>query len=257
MARNRTLVSLLTDYRLEIRASGNPAHNSSARDAQVKALQDTQEWLWRKHDWPFLRVRRLVRLQAGQRYYDPRGAVNEAREDAADLGWERLERVEIRYNDDWCELETGISEGHYSTRDSDLDEREWPAQRWQHAEEEQIELWPIPAVTGPALVPETVPASLEGTMRLNGIRDLHLLVADDDRADLDHNLIIWFAAAEELASQGSKRAQLVLDKAMSLERNLTGNLTKRKSFSFGGSAPKGRELRGPPRVHYRVNEPGV
>ena len=70
MARNKSLLSLLRDLRIEIRASGNPAHNSGARDAQVAALQHAQEEEWEATDWPFLRVERFIDLQAGQYVYD-------------------------------------------------------------------------------------------------------------------------------------------------------------------------------------------
>lgn len=250
MARNKTLLSILNSYRLELEQSSNPAHNAGARDAQVNALQRTQERLYQAHDWPHLRVFRFIDLQAGQRYYDPRGAELADGTPAADLGVERLEAIEVRWGDEWISLCPGITAAQYSVWDSDLDARSEPVERWQIFEDEMIEIWPIP-------VANADPVTLNGRLRLTGIRDLRPFVADDDRADLDDDLIIKFTAARALARRGGKDAQIVLDEAKTIEIALTGNFSKRKSFSLGGAEPVRRQPRGPWRVHYRDNEPGA
>jgi hypothetical protein len=251
MARNKTLISLLQDYRIEVGASSNPAHNSNARDAQVLALQKAQERLWRKHDWPFLRVRRYIDLQAGQRYYDSRGAELEDGTPAADLGIERLERIEVRWGEEWCPLPHGIGVEHYATWDSDTNARSWPVERWQVYEDEQFEIWPIPASNADT-------TTLDGRLRLTGIRDLRTLVADDDRADLDDDLIVKWGTLKALSRSGSKDAQVVLDEAKQIEAGLTQGFSKAKSFSLAGRpADDSKHLHGPWRVHYRTNEPGA
>ncbi|HRP25395.1 hypothetical protein [Thauera sp.] len=251
MARNRTLLSLLQDYRIETGASSNPAHNANARESQVQAIQKAQERLWRKHEWPFLRVRRFIDLQAGQRYYDTRGAKREDGTAAADLGIERLESIEVRWGEQWIPLCYGIGAAQYAEWDSDMGARSWPAERWQVYEDEQFEVWPIPSDNAD-------PTTLEGRLRLTGIRDLRPLVSDDDRADLDDDLIVKWGALKALARAGSKDAQVVLDEAKQIEAGLTAGFTKSKTFSLAGrdSTPE-RRRRGPFRVHYRDNEPGV
>ena len=250
MARNRTLISLLTDYRIEVGASANPSHNSNARDAQVHAIQQAQKRLWRKHDWPFLRVERYIDLQAGQRYYDSRGAELADGTPAADLGLERLERIEVRWAQEWVTLGNGIGAAQYSTWDSDSGERGWPVERWRVYEDEQIEIWPVPDTNAN-------PKTLEGRLRLTGIRDLRTLVADSDRADLDDDLIVKWAAMQSLSRKGSKDAQVVLDEAKVIETGLVQGFTKSKVFSLAGRVPDtGRKLRGPARVHYRDRETG-
>ena len=251
MARNRTLLSLLQDYRIEVGASANPAHNSNVREAQVQALQKVQDRLWRQHDWPFLRVRRFIDLQAGQRYYDSRGAKHEDGTAASDLGIERLQTIEVRWGDEWVPLEPSIGRPQYAMWDSDTGERSWPVERWQIFEDEQFEVWPIPASNA-------TPATLDGRLRLTGIRDLRPLVADDDRADLDDDLIVKWGALKSLSRSGSKDAQVVLDEAKQIEASLTAGFTKTKVFSLAGrDTSTGRHPRGPARVHYRTNEPGV
>jgi hypothetical protein len=248
MARNKTLISLLQDYRIEVGASSNPAHNANARDAQVLALQKTQERLWRKHDWPHLRVRRFLDLQAGQRYYDSRGAKLADGTPSADLGIERLETIEVRWGDEWTPVLPGIGAAQYSTYDSDLDERSWPVERWQVYEDEQIEIWPIPASNADT-------TTLDGRLRLVGIRDLRAFVADDDRADLDDDLIVKWGAIKALSRSGGKDAQVVLEEAKRIEADLTAGFTKSKVFSLSGRPLRSTRCpKGPARVHYRVNE---
>ena len=121
MARNQTLLKLLQDYRAEVRASGNVAHNSNVRDTQVQLLQRHQETLYDEVDWSHLRVERFQNLQAGQRFYDT----------PDDLSIERLEKIEVRYGDQWEPLFNGVHPEHYSQWDSYRDERSWPVERWQ------------------------------------------------------------------------------------------------------------------------------
>lgn len=240
MARNKTLLSILQDYRSEIRASGNPAHNSGVRDTQVRRIQRVQEWLWEDYDWAHLRVERRLHIQAGQRLYDP----------PADIALDRVESVEVRYGQQWVPLPYGIGPDEHSVYDPYLDERSWPVERWELYEDEQIELWPVPADDADA-------ATLEGVLRFTGIRSLRPLVKDTDRADLDDRLIVLFAAAEELAAQGSKDADLKLQLAQKRLATLKGNNSKVQKFTlFGGGNSRGRVLRGPPRVHYRDRETG-
>ena len=234
MARYKTLGSLLQDYRAEIGASGNAAHNASAREAQVRALQKAQELLWRKHAWPHLRVERRVSLQAGQRYYSA----------PEDLPVERIETIEVRYGQDWIPLCNGIGRANYSVFDSDLDQRSWPAERWVIYEGEMFEVWPVPT--------DDATPDLEGMLKITGIRALRPFVADDDVADLDDDLIVKFAATRALARQGAKDAGLVRDEFQRIETDLTGNFTKQKDFGLFQKADIAvRRPRGPWRVHYR------
>lgn len=234
MARNQTLLKLLQDLRSETRVSGNPAHNSNVRESQVRMLQRVQEWLWEDYSWPFLHVERFLPVQAGQRFYSP----------PDDLTIDRIQKIEVRYGEQWCELTPLIPSEAYSHWDSERDERSWPVSRWRIYENEQIELWPIPDSNADE-------QSLEGVLKITGIRTLRPLVADTDRADLDDRLIVLFAAAEILAATGAKDAQIKADAAQKRLDHLVGNLSKVKTFKMGGSPSYEAKLRGPPRVHYR------
>ncbi len=236
MARGKTLLKLLQDFRAEIRASGNAAHNASAREGQVVLLNRVQEDIYDRHDWPTLRIERTIDLQAGQRYYDT----------PADINMDRLENIEVRYGAQWVPVQYGIDASHYSTWDSYLDERSWPVERWRIYENEQIEVWPVPAANA-------VPATLEGRMKVFGIRSLPPLVADSDVALMDDRLIVLYAAAESLAASGSKDAPEKFRRAQERERMLTSNMSKIKTFSLSGSSDdSGWKPKGPPRVYYRT-----
>jgi hypothetical protein len=234
--RYKTLGSLVDDLRAECRRSLNPAHNNQVRDTQVKTIQHVQEWLWEDFTWPHLRVTRDIPLQAGQRYYDL----------PEDLDIDRVEMIEVRYNGRWMRLDTKIEACHYEQFDSDLGVRAWPIERWQIYEGEQVEVWPIPDTDADS-------DTLEGTLRVTGIKKLTTLVADDDRADLDSRLIILYAAADILTGQGSKDGSLKLSQANKLYARLRSGLTPRGKFKMfsGDNTPKFK-LRGPPPVYYRT-----
>lgn len=238
MARGQTLISLLNDLRAVARMSLNPAHSAQVRDHQVQALQRAQNWLWTDFDWPHLRVQRDVPCQAGQRFYGP----------PEDLTIDRIVKVQVRYGWKWVDLEPFIdTEANYAQWDSDLGVRSWPIRRWRIYEGEQLEMWPIPDHDA------DVNGSLDGMLRIHGIRNLRPLVADTDTCDLDARLIVMFAAAEMLAASGAKDAELKLRDANAHYAKLRGDLMPRRRFRMFGRDDSARTLlRGPPPVYYRV-----
>lgn len=237
MARGTTLVKLLDLYRAECRISLNAALNTQDRDRQVAHIQRTQEWLWDDFDWPLLRVARTFDLQAGQRYYSF----------PEDVHIDRINKMEVFFDASYCELKAGIDAQHYTAYNSDLGERQWPPQRWQISEGEQIEIWPIP--DGNA-----VPSTLEGTVKVTGIKNLSPLVKNDDRADLDDRLIVLFCAAEYLAGTGAKDASLKLDQANKRYAKLKGAQMPRRRFGmFGVRSRDDCRRRGPFGVYNERN----
>lgn len=225
--RGTTLVKLLDDLRVEARLSLNPAHNAQNRSSQVRAIQREQERLWEDFDWPHLRIYPQQPVQAGQRYY----------ETPENMIIDRIERVEIFLDGHWCKLEPGIDACEYSAWNSDLDARSWPPRKWKFNENEDIELWPIPNINAD-------PVTMNGMLRITGIRNLKPLVADDDRADLDDVMLVGFCAAKMLAASGAKDARLTLDAANARYDRLRGRLTPRTAIKmFGiGELPRRREI---------------
>jgi len=220
MARRTTLVKLLDDLRAECRLSLNPAHNPQNRDTQIKALQRKQEFFWNDFAWPHLRVERFIELAAGQRFYDM----------PEDLDIDRITKAELRVDTSYVPLPYGIDAEHYTAYDSELDVRSWPIQRVKISEDEQLEVWPIPDQNFD-------PTTLDGKIKLTGIKRLSPLIADSDRADLDDRLLVLHCAAEYLGASGAKDAQIKLDQANALYLKLRGNLMPRKTYGgmFGTS----------------------
>ena len=218
MARNTTLIHLLDGLRAACRLSLNAASNIQVRDSQVKALQLKQEWFWGDFAWPHLRVDRDIDLQAGERYYDT----------PTDLDIDRISHIEVRADSMYRRLVPGIDACQYAAYDSDLDQRGWPVTRWKITENEMLEIWPISNT-------DFNLTTLDGRMRITGIRTLRPLVDDTDRADLDDQLLIKSCAADYLAATGAKDAQIKLDEANRLYVKLRGRLMPRKKFSIGVS----------------------
>ena len=143
MARNQTLLNILNSVRAEARLSLNPAHNIADRDAQIILIQREQERLWAEYDWPHLVVDRYIPLVAGQRYYDPRTAFNEALEPRSDLSMERLLSVSLFGGDRWTRLENGIGDRDRMLHNPLTGDRSSPVRRWARGEDDVIEVEPI------------------------------------------------------------------------------------------------------------------
>jgi len=247
MALRTTLVNLLDDLRAECRMSLNPAHNPQDRDRQVKMLQRKQEWLWNDFDWPHLRVERFLDLQAGQRYYDLAAARDAQNVLRGDLDIQREIFVQVRDSSAYCVMQPHIGAAQYATHDSELDERSWPVTNWRISEDEQMEVWPIPDQNAD-------PTTLEGRIKITGIRKLRPLIADTDRADLDDRLLVLHAAAEVLAAAGATDAQIKLDQANALYLKLRGQLMPRRIHQnmFTTGTRGNRPRRGRPIAIYRA-----
>ena len=230
MARNVTLGELIDDVRAEAGHSLQSNLGTAMRDVLIKVIQRQQRRLWEDHDWTFLRVERDVPVQAGQRYYDF----------PVDLNLERVERVEFKWDDRWHRLEYGIGRTQLDQYDSDRDVRSWPVYRWKEAENNQIEVWPVPSLNG-----DTV--NLSGLIRFTGIRALRPLVQESDRADLDDTLLVLYSAAEILAREKAADAGLKLQLAENHYRRLKSRGAKRDVISLSGDEERFM-LRGPKTV---------
>jgi hypothetical protein len=248
MARGKTLESLLTSLRAELGVSGNPAHNVQARDAQIAKIQRTQETFWDDYNWPHLRVYRYLALEAGTRYYDPTACLkydnSGALVAADDIVIDRVISMSIRDGSIWRPLHVGITEDNFNAWNSDTGQQSWPPRRWQVAEGDQIEFWPIPALTS---------NTTDGLdlIRIHAERNLAPLVETTDRADLDDRLITLTIAAEMLGGEDGKKKALLAQRRLIQVR---GNNAKKRRFKmFGHAGRHERLLRGPPTVYYRTS----
>lgn len=207
MARGTQLRRLVDMLKAETGATTLVSVGGDMQPAYVQALQRTQELLYDDYDWPFLQIRPYKTLQAGQRFYD-----------FPEVALEQLETVVVYYNGLPHPLMRGIRAEDYAAYDSDAGERVDPPLRWDVVNTgtaAQIEIWPVPASNG---------------MRLQvfGKKALGPLVDDDDRADLDDQLIVLTAAVTLLARQESKDAAL-------FERMAAKRLASVRGRTKGGS----------------------
>lgn len=191
MARGTQLLQLVTMLRDESGRANSVAVGVDDVPALKSILRRTQETLYDKHDWPFLRtVFDRIPLQAGQRYYDLPALLN----------LDRVEAVAAWDSGTPYELTRGIGFEQYATYDSESDERADPALRWDvrwRDTKEMIEIWPVPSSN-----------NLE--LQFIGIRSLRALVANADVADMDDQMLVLYAAAE-LLPKGSELAKLKLE----------------------------------------------
>jgi hypothetical protein len=216
MARGSTLGQVIDDLRIEAGMDPNPALSLNMVPQMKRALKREQERLYDEFDWPFLRVRRDIPLQAGERYYDI----------PDDMNLERIEDVAHRWGDRWASLDRGITIEQYNIYDSDADIRAEPAIKWDvhdTGDGAQLEIWPVPVTTGIQL-------------RVTGIRKLTPLLKDADRLDLDDQMITLYVASEMLAKTNAKDAAIKQGKAIERFRTLTGRViqTRKSTFNFNG-----------------------
>lgn len=246
MARGKTLGDLLTSLRAELRLSLNVAHNVQTQDTHIRILQKTQDWLWEDYTWPFLTVDRFLQPQAGQRYYDLASSKKLNNSNvlvaAGDMKPDRVQSLWVRDGDVWLPIGSGIDRQHFNAYDSDVNERAWPIQRWRVSEDEQIELWPIPDQNGNT-------TTLLNMVKVVGVRNLAALVATEDQADLDDQLIYLFAAVK-LAPADQKEE--ILARANRRLKKLQGNQSVVRKFRLFGPDQSRKKLHGPPTVYYRT-----
>lgn len=223
MATGATLEQLLNQLASETGNIQSASYGIGARDARINILNRVQEFLYNKHDWPHLIVKKDLNIQAGSRYYD-----------FPALDPKRIINVVTKYGGEWQPVTFGIDEESdiYFTYDPDLDRRSDPVLLWdfyRNGAANQFQVFPIPLTDYAA-------DTKEGVVRIKGIATLVTMVNNADIAILDDRLIVLFAAAEILAKLKSPDAGTKLNLANQLYGILTANASSDKSFTVGGSA---------------------
>jgi hypothetical protein len=230
MARNTTLQVLLDDLRAEAGHSVQANLGQATEKMMLTLLNRVQRRLWEDFSWPFLHTKKNIVMQAGQRYYDvPPG-----------ITLERIESAKFKWSNRWDKVIYGINPAHYNQWDSDTDIRSWPIMRYEAYGDVagQLEVWPVPSQNG-------VASTGEGTLRLEGVKNLNPLSAKTDTADLDDQLIVLFSAAELLARQKSADAQMKMGQAQAHYIRVKGRLSKGEPIVFGDEDPDKYRPRGP------------
>lgn len=196
MPRGTQLQTLIQMVRAEAGHSTSVAVGRDNEASIIQKIQRTQRMLYDDYDWPFLRFKWSIPLQAGQQYYN---APNEAGFPGLQvINTERIEEAWIDYSGRPIPIDRGIGQEQYAQYNSANGDRASPARRWDITRPsdttEQIEIWPIPAGS-------------TDIFWLKGLKKLRPLVAMTDVADLDDILITLHVAAEMLARQESADAK--------------------------------------------------
>jgi len=226
MARGTTLSQMIAMLREELAQASSPALGQNNRPTLARKLKRTYEVLYGRFDWEHLKIYRDKDLSAGARYYAF----------PTDLEFERVNKVEVLHSGQWIPVCYGISAEQYNIFNPDRGERSDPVERWQAYEDDQFEVWPLPAAGA---------GSADGKLRFWGVKKFAPLVAESDRALLDDNMVVLYAAAEILAKAKAQDAQAKLAQANTLYDQLTGRGKKSRVFSMAGPSdePPRREVR--------------
>ena len=190
--RGTTLGELVTQLRAEMGESLQASLGLNTLENYKMRLRREQERLYDDWDWQILRGYYDVPMQAGERYYD------------FPVVPESLEKVEVLFNDFWFPLRKGISGVEYSSFPND--QQYDPVQKWDNyldplggdstVDNLQFEVWPIPQVDGAS------------TVRFWGKRVLPPLISDSDKAILDDQLIVLYAAATLMKDSEARKLKL-------------------------------------------------
>lgn len=229
MARGTQLGDLIEMFRNEARQSNQLSVGTDSLPHVKQVIARTQRLLYAKHYWPFLRVISSIDLQAGSQFYTP----------PENLNIDRIVDVVVKYNGEPIPVDRGIGFDEYAQYDPEDDERSSPVLKWDLAWDDtatSVEVWPLPD---------------NNDMRLmfKCMRPLNPLVDNTDRADLDDDLIVLFAVAEELAAQKAKDADLKLKLAQGHLSSLLENAQSgAPMIQVGLGKPAGRGDRAVVRV---------
>lgn len=202
MPRGTQFGQVITMFREEAGLAVNRSQGQNDLPRIKAKLRRVYRRLHADFEWPHLKIEREKQLQAGERYPSF----------PADLDYDNIWKVWVREAGDtnWYPLRYGIGIPHYNTVASDEDEREDFPHSWQIHEGETFEIWPIPVSNG-------------HTLKFYGRARAKPLVNENEVLDLDDDLVILFAVAEEAARQKSPEAQLLLEQARVHYMRLRGN----------------------------------
>ena len=143
MARN-TPLAIVRSY-VKAESFQNLDASSTADDQRLNQLiLNVQSQLSGSFDWSFLKKRWTFGISAGARFISFPSV-----DDSGVPGtpnFDRPETLQIKYASIWQPIVYGISEDpEFNYLDSDENQVLDPIQRWQFYDENQIEVWPLPA----------------------------------------------------------------------------------------------------------------
>ncbi len=205
MPRGTTFDQLVTMFRQEAGHAVSRRQGQNTLPGVQATLRRTYRRLHSDFTWPHLRIEREVALEAGEQYYSF----------PLDLDFERVETAWVREvgRDIWHPLHYGIGRAQYNTVHSHLGERDDYPTHWMVHELDQLEVWPIPDQN-------------YDIVRFYGYSRPKALVDGNEPVDLDDDLVVLYAVAEQLARQRSADAELKLQQARQHYMNLRAQQQK-------------------------------
>jgi len=242
MPRNTTLAIVVSMLKAEVGANLMVGTASADDNRYAMLIDQKQQWLADSYDWPFQDDDWDVQVPAGSRYLNFPGVDEESNTIA--INFERPVETKTWWSAAWLPVDYGIDEDDYNARNSDgappdtgappdvLD----PIQRWSFNGETQFEVWPVTAS--------------KQIFRFRGQRQINSLITYTNGTTapaavapswtgtlcLDDQMVMLFAAAEELELKGKSNAQDVLARAQARIQFIRANYPKRtKTCSFGGA----------------------
>lgn len=221
MPRNTQLIEMVGMLREETGRSTNMAVSNEDVPALKRILRRTQNTLYAKWDWPFLMVKPTIQLNQGQRYYDF----------PDEMHYDEIKEIVVWWNELPVPIIRGIGPANYLVYNSEKGQRVDPVLRWDIYDSEfgipQMEVWPIPA------------SNLQH-IQIWGKRKLRPLIKDSDRADLDDDMLVLFAAAEILMRQKSADAEAKLAAARDLFEAIKANSkSEQRTYAMGRGDGRG------------------
>lgn len=219
------LVEMLED---ECGISSASSRGNDNRAYLQRLIKRQYEFLCDENDWTFLHIgndEATKTLQAGEQFYDFPTAMG---------GANNTIKAETFYGNVWVPLIYGITPADYTAMNPATNQRADPQIKWRIYSDRQFEVWPMPATNG-------------SLVRFSGRKNPEPLVSDTSRADMDDQLIVLYCAAEVLAKQNQKDADLKLAAAKARLIQMKAGYTDRTRVRMGMGC-HGDDQRGWPRI---------
>lgn len=222
MARGQTLAVVRAALKRELR---DAAETNSYQDALYNGLLvDLHSDMCNAYDWDFLENLWDVSVPSGTRYITIPSIT--IRNDNFPINFERPVHVDRFFNRFYYPVESGITMDLFNWRNSDNGAQQDPIMRWQMVGNtndgpngNQLEVWPIPLTTQ--------------VLRITGQRAPSAVVNDSDTFDLDHLLLVYGVAANELANRNSTLAQSMQSKFQLRLQKLRTGYENAETFVLG------------------------
>lgn len=218
---------------------------STAQDGEInQVIFDSQMWLAKQYDWPFLKDRWDVGIGPSSRYVafptQTTAGLN------ALINFERAGQLAlfIKWNNIWLDVVYGIREiEEFNYLDSDRGQVLDPVQRWQFFDQSRFEIWPMNA-SGQTI--RFIGQRMVTELRSSNLGVLPIVWNDAALCDIDDEIIMYFAAGRYMTAQNKPALAKTFfelgDKAMAQVRSTYPVITKPPTI-MGGSSEFGRQER--------------